>query len=215
MPLSPLEMEDAAGFEAGTARNSEYLPGYAEFSAFIASDPELEIYRSFRRLSVRNLLYLQSEICCIEAQLEELDRDDKSMLGRVSGELEMDIMQRNMDWATFARQAKRGELEGAEAEDRRQAEKMALTLTLRSLLREYREQRPHNPLPFPRIAQHSTNSLPADWWQRRRLSAIRHVVRCNRPAAAYSVPSVPGSIGAARSWARAETSWPTDVIWSL
>lgn len=50
--------------------------GYSAFTAFIASDDELSVYRKFRSLSSRNLLYLQSELRVLEAELEAIDAED-------------------------------------------------------------------------------------------------------------------------------------------
>ena len=46
--------------------------GYASLSQFIA----LRIFRRFDALAIRNLLYMQDELCEIEQQLGELDKAD-------------------------------------------------------------------------------------------------------------------------------------------
>ena len=50
--------------------------GYASLSQFIASDKTLCIFRRFDALAIRNLLYMQDELCEIEQQLGELDEAD-------------------------------------------------------------------------------------------------------------------------------------------
>lgn len=50
--------------------------GYASLSQFIASDKTLCIFRRFDALAIRNLLYIQDELCEIEQQLGELDKAD-------------------------------------------------------------------------------------------------------------------------------------------
>ena len=50
--------------------------GYASLSQFIASDKDLCIFRRFDALAVRNLLYMQDELCEMEQQLAELDQAD-------------------------------------------------------------------------------------------------------------------------------------------
>ena len=52
-------------------------PGIARFADFIAEnkDKSTTIYRRFERLSARNLLYLESELSELEAQLELCDRE--------------------------------------------------------------------------------------------------------------------------------------------
>ncbi|KAK7448555.1 hypothetical protein Landi51_06231 [Colletotrichum acutatum] len=49
---------------------------HAAFADFIASDPELPVFRSFQALSARNLLHLQSKMLEIEAELQNFDEDD-------------------------------------------------------------------------------------------------------------------------------------------
>jgi len=58
------------------ATKQQYPNGYPSVAAFIASDPELSVYRIFRRVSSRNLLYLQSELRIREHELDRLDQED-------------------------------------------------------------------------------------------------------------------------------------------
>ncbi len=50
--------------------------GYASLSQFITSDKALCIFRRFDALAIRNLLYMQDELCEIEQQLGKLDDAD-------------------------------------------------------------------------------------------------------------------------------------------
>ena len=50
--------------------------GYKSLSEFIASDKAVCIFRRFDTLAVRNLLYMQDELCEIEQQLIALDEVD-------------------------------------------------------------------------------------------------------------------------------------------
>lgn len=57
----------------------QVLPsGYASFADLLASDDDddLQVYRKFRRLSARNLLYLQSELRALEDDLHMIDQQD-------------------------------------------------------------------------------------------------------------------------------------------
>lgn len=56
--------------------SQEPLGGYASLSQFIASDKTLCIFRRFDALAIRNLLYIQDELCEIEQQLDKLDKAD-------------------------------------------------------------------------------------------------------------------------------------------
>jgi hypothetical protein len=47
--------------------------GYARSSSLIASDADLNIFRSFKTLNARNILYLQSELAELEETLHDLD----------------------------------------------------------------------------------------------------------------------------------------------
>ncbi|KAF2124044.1 hypothetical protein P153DRAFT_391077 [Dothidotthia symphoricarpi CBS 119687] len=49
---------------------------HATFADFLASDPELLVFRRFDLLNARALLYLQSELMTLEVQLLELDKED-------------------------------------------------------------------------------------------------------------------------------------------
>jgi hypothetical protein len=52
--------------------------GYPSLAAFIASDKDqsASIYRSHRRISSRNLLYLEIELSELESELDALDESD-------------------------------------------------------------------------------------------------------------------------------------------
>ena len=50
--------------------------GYATLAQFMASSKAFGIFRRFGTLAIRNLLYMQDELCEIEQQLAELDQAD-------------------------------------------------------------------------------------------------------------------------------------------
>ncbi len=104
----------------------EYLDGFPSFAAFIASDKDLAIYRRFDRLSARNLLYLQSEIIALEAELDELDGDDFN----AARTRDLDVMQSARCWEAMVR--------GSAVFDSRDAARMELIRKLRGLMKEYR-----------------------------------------------------------------------------
>ena len=104
-----------------------HLSGYSSFSALIATDPDLQIYRRFNKLSARNILYLQSEILEAERRLEEFDEVDmKDSLGPGG----LDVMLSTRCWEAFARKAKAG--------NERERERMELIKQIRELVKEYR-----------------------------------------------------------------------------
>lgn len=49
--------------------------GYGLLSSLISSDADLNCFRSFKALNVRNILYLQSELSEIEETLRDLDEE--------------------------------------------------------------------------------------------------------------------------------------------
>ncbi|KAI2768045.1 hypothetical protein F4815DRAFT_498336 [Daldinia loculata] len=72
--------------------------GYATFSDFIATDPELSIYRTFLALNSRNLLYRKSELIALERKFREFDECDNK-------ESNLDILLSTRCWETFATRA--------------------------------------------------------------------------------------------------------------
>lgn len=105
----------------------EYLNGFPTFAAYIASDPELTIYRRFDFLGARNLLYLQSELMALEAELKEYDALDFIQEGKEN----MDVMLSSRSWQVFANKARDCKSE--------EAKRMKVILKIRVLTKEYRE----------------------------------------------------------------------------
>lgn len=96
---------------------------HAAFAEFIASDPELSVFRSFQALSARNLLHLQSRMLEIEAELQKSDNDDAA-----SGSEASRLATRC--WEVFASRA--------QEKDSREAKKMDLVNRLQDTIKEYR-----------------------------------------------------------------------------
>jgi len=96
------------------------LRGYPSFAEFLASDPDKTtvVFRRFDRLSARNLLHMQSELCELEARQDALDERDRK------GSTEDKQFARNWEEA-------RKNLTG------RQTERVALALDIRNKLKEY------------------------------------------------------------------------------
>ncbi|OAL07678.1 hypothetical protein IQ06DRAFT_264843 [Phaeosphaeriaceae sp. SRC1lsM3a] len=53
------------------------LHSHRTFGEFVCSDPELLLFRRFDVLNARALLYMQSELICLEARLREFDEGDE------------------------------------------------------------------------------------------------------------------------------------------
>lgn len=106
--------------------------GFAAVSSWVATDPDNEtfVYRKFDDLAARNLLYLQSELLCLEKELHVLDRED------AEGE-DMEAKDAARTWETLVRQSDAG-LESAR-------KRMDLIRGIRAKLKEYRELPLHRP----------------------------------------------------------------------
>ena len=91
------------------------------FAEFIASDDELFVFRRFNRLNARNLLYLQSEMIWLEAQLQEMDDEETS-------NATMDVKLAAKCWETLSSKAE---------EFPREAARMELILKIRKVAKEY------------------------------------------------------------------------------
>ncbi|KAF2117279.1 hypothetical protein BDV96DRAFT_23373 [Lophiotrema nucula] len=98
------------------------LQGYPSFAEFLASDRDRStvVFRRFDRLSARNLLHLQSELCELEAQQDALDDQDRN------GSTENKQFARNWE---EARKHSTGS----------QKERVELALKIREKLKEYKE----------------------------------------------------------------------------
>jgi hypothetical protein len=108
----------------------EYLPGFADFSNFIASDSSLSIYRKFATLGARNLLYLQAELQLLEVELGELDEADKRIIGWSSDAVEqLKTESAASSWEDLKEQANTG--------DQRQAGKLKMIYRITELMKEY------------------------------------------------------------------------------
>lgn len=57
----------------------EYPDGYPSLAAFMASDPDRTalMFKRFDRLTARTLLYLESELAELQAQLDAFDEADR------------------------------------------------------------------------------------------------------------------------------------------
>ena len=66
--------------------------GFHLYSSHIARDTSLSIYRKFAILNTRNILYLQSELADLEAQLQRLDAEGNGE------EVDNDIWAISRDW---------------------------------------------------------------------------------------------------------------------
>lgn len=112
-------------------RPKEYLEGYAELAELIASDNDFLLFRKFGALGARNLLYLQAEVQVLEAQLKQLDEDDRiDIINAQDVSEKMKIDRFSRDWEYMIR--------NAQDENGRQAKKLKLILQIRQAMKDYR-----------------------------------------------------------------------------
>lgn len=113
-------------------RIPEYLPRFAEFSHFIASDDVLSIYRRFETLSARNNLYLQAELQSLEFQLNQLDEEDALFIQTAApGSGKDNIEEAARVWESFSAQVDAGV--------DRQVKRMVLIKRVQEPMKEYEE----------------------------------------------------------------------------
>ncbi|KAL8767037.1 MAG: hypothetical protein Q9209_006331 [Squamulea sp. 1 TL-2023] len=85
-------------FELGLPSRTQpkRLEGYPSFADFIARDSDAAIYRKYSHMSARNLLYLQSELHELEAELQHLDAEDAKETGSE------DAQKTARDWSHYS-----------------------------------------------------------------------------------------------------------------
>lgn len=100
-----------------------FINGFPSAAAFIASDPDNSffVYKSFNRLSARNILYLESELFELQEQQDNTDAED--FRGNP------DTLQCFRSWRRFR-----------PSTDPRQLEKIELIKVIRRTLKEYRKK---------------------------------------------------------------------------
>jgi hypothetical protein len=98
---------------------SRPIPGYPNIARLMGDFPELAIFRSFRVLNAKNLLYLQAELGQLEKELHGQEWRDFRTEGILS--------KASRDWFWLEAAARRGEDDT----------QWRLTLKMREKLREY------------------------------------------------------------------------------
>jgi len=95
------------------------MEGYAKFARMMGEHPEMAIFRAFRALNTKNLLYLQAELVELERDLEVI-----ADLDGASGSAQKEAYA--YSWSALSRSAQEG--------DGLQLQKV---LTIRERLKEY------------------------------------------------------------------------------
>jgi len=129
-----------------------YRRGYPQFAAFIADDPDrtTTIYRRFERLTAQDLLYLETEIAQLEAELDDLNdarasskfmgATDQTMESKAISELQKGIQAGTESLQELVEQA--ADREGPPHLREYASRKLGLIHDIRAKLREYRTLNP-------------------------------------------------------------------------
>ncbi|KAL0932279.1 uncharacterized protein CTRU02_213232 [Colletotrichum truncatum] len=111
--------------------------GYAEVASWMARDVDNEtlIYRRFDELSIRNLLYMQSELASLEFQLNKLDEED------ADPDEDIDWIDVACDWEEMEKLTNRAETQDSDDEDfvTKAQVRIKLIKEIREKLKEYHE----------------------------------------------------------------------------
>ncbi|WQF80553.1 hypothetical protein CDEST_05567 [Colletotrichum destructivum] len=107
-------------------RATKSKEGYANVARWMAldADGETHIYRKFDELAARNLLFFQSELLALAAQLDHFDEKDAETD-------DMDLKDAAMTWETLERRAA--------SDDRGAKSRMELIMRIREKIIEYHE----------------------------------------------------------------------------
>jgi hypothetical protein len=105
---------------AAEDESKAFVAGFPSLAGFIALDEDraASIFRSFRRLSTRNLLFMEAELAELEERLDTLDEQDR---------------REGIDGMKFARSWKLM----SDSDNDRQVEKKKLIQKIRVLVKEY------------------------------------------------------------------------------
>ena len=121
-PQACLMAQTQPDIEMQESRKRVFVNGYPTLADFIARDKErsTSIYRSYHRLTSRNLLYLEAELFELEKRQDELDEQD------LKGDL--DAKQYARDWSVLST-----------SDDERCVERRKLLTMSRAKIKEYRK----------------------------------------------------------------------------
>jgi hypothetical protein len=108
---------------------------YSALSRLMSDHPEALIIRSFSELQIRSLLYYQAELAELEAELEEIEREDCAS---------SDVVRKNLSshWKSLTATGSSSLTLGDEAasQDVGSRQQWKLVLRIRDALKEYSKQ---------------------------------------------------------------------------
>jgi VIT1/CCC1 family predicted Fe2+/Mn2+ transporter len=124
--------------EEKSARPQQYLTGFGSFANFISSDSDhaTAVYKTFDKLTARDLLYYEAELLELEALQDQFDHEDATDVDKVDSFSPewFRIRQNARDWSSFKQSSQEPSAAGA-----RWKRRMDLAMQIRATLKEYRE----------------------------------------------------------------------------
>src|SRR2546421_1646853 len=67
------------GHSSSTPEPVSYLDGYPRVAAFMSLGNDLAVFRKFDRISLRSLLFQQSQLLDLENEIDQLDAQEKEL----------------------------------------------------------------------------------------------------------------------------------------
>src|SRR5438067_2034479 len=68
------------GHSSSTPEPVSYIDGYPRVAAFMSLGNDLAVFRKFDRMSLRSLLFQQSQLLDLENEIDQLDAQDKELI---------------------------------------------------------------------------------------------------------------------------------------
>jgi hypothetical protein len=136
--------KDCNQTENAKKKPRHYLNGFPKTAEFIARDPDkaASIFKTFHKLSSRNLLYLQSRLAVLQDRQERYDQEDYEK-GRTGAKK---VAACASSWEDFERFGTENVTSGPAASETSQQERWKLAEEIRVALKEYRMETFQNKL---------------------------------------------------------------------
>ncbi|KAI6813354.1 hypothetical protein KC340_g16562 [Hortaea werneckii] len=145
---------ESEGDQPSPVTLDEYLPGFEEAAAFISAEDEGSMCRRSRRLTARNLLYMQSELASRKDKLHRMNQGGRRKIDTSEG---VSALQCGTD---------RDSLRRLQSTDDEVRERLALIKDIRKLVKEYDTDR------LTRLIEQSIVKSQIKWFREKR--NVRH-----------------------------------------
>jgi hypothetical protein len=87
----------SVSLEKGSKTPPQPFQGYRRLSSFLAQDRDrsTSVYRGFRRVTTRNLLYLESELAELEARQDAMDDSDSQDMDGLASAASWEVLSKS------------------------------------------------------------------------------------------------------------------------